>query len=41
MSQLNPGRYFSSDTLGCSFIVDKFECDIKRRKTDLKLVEKI
>ena len=40
MNMLDPGRYFSSPTLGCSFVVDKFECDIKNRKTNLKLVEK-
>jgi len=36
-----PSTLFSSETLGCTFIIDKMEFDIKRRKCDLKLVEKI
>jgi hypothetical protein len=35
-----PSMTFSSETLGCLFIADKLEFDVKRRKCDLKLVEK-
>jgi hypothetical protein len=35
-----PFTLFTSATLGCSFIADKMEFDIKRRKCDIKLVEK-
>ena len=40
ITMLTPGALFTSATLGCSFIADKMEFDIKRRKCDLKLVEK-
>lgn len=36
-----PYHLFTSETLGCTFIADKLEFDVKRRKVDLKLVEKI
>ena len=36
-----PFLLFTSETLGCSFIADKLEFDVKRRKCDIKLVEKI
>ena len=35
-----PFTLFTSATLGCSFIADKMEFDIKRSKCDIKLVEK-
>ena len=38
---ISPYTLFTSETLGCSLIVDKMEFDVKRRKCDLKLVEKI
>ena len=41
MSIITPGTLFSSATLGCSFIADQIEFDVKRRKCDLRLVEKI
>ena len=41
MYMISPGTLFTSNTLGCSFIIDKMEFDVKRRKCDLKLVEKI
>ena len=41
MLGVTPSSYYSSATLGCSFIVDKMEFDVKRRKCDIKLVEKI
>jgi hypothetical protein len=37
---INPAALFTSATLGCTFIVDKMVYDYKRRKVDLKLVEK-
>ena len=41
MFSISPSTLFTSATLGCSFIVDKMEFDVKRRKSDLKLVEKL
>ena len=41
MFMVSPSSLFTSATLGCSFIADKIEVDVKRRKVDLKLVEKI
>ena len=38
---LTPYTMFTSATLGCTFIADKLEFDVKRRKCDLKLVQKI
>jgi hypothetical protein len=40
MATLSPFTLFSSSTLGCVLIADKIEFDVKRRKCDLKLVEK-
>ena len=40
MAILSPSLLFTSSTLGCSFIADKMEFDVKRRKCDIKLVEK-
>jgi hypothetical protein len=40
MFSISPASIFASDTLGCTFIVDKMEFDVKRRKSSLKLVEK-
>jgi hypothetical protein len=40
MATLTPFMIFTSHTLGCSFIADKMEFDVKRRKCDIKLVEK-
>ena len=36
-----PFTLFTSEVLGCSFIPDKLEFDVKRRKCDIKLVQKI
>lgn len=41
MVTAHPAALFTSATLGCTFIVDKMEFDVKRRKTDYKLVEKV
>ena len=41
MFGLPPFGLFTSATLGCSFIADKLEFDVKKRKCDIKLVEKI
>jgi hypothetical protein len=41
MFSISPATLFSSSTLGCTFVVDKMEFDVKRRKSDLKLVEKL
>lgn len=41
MFSIFPATLFASSTLGCTFIADKMEFDVKRRKSDLKLVEKI
>jgi hypothetical protein len=38
---ITPFNLFTSETLGSSFIADKLEFDVKRRKCDIKLVEKI
>jgi len=38
---VTPFNLFTSATLGCSFIADKLEFDVKRRKVDIKLVEKL
>ena len=40
MSIFTPFSSYTSATLGCTFIADKLEFDVKRRKCDLKLVEK-
>jgi hypothetical protein len=40
MATLSPFTLFTSATLGAVFIADKIEFDVKRRKCDLKLVEK-
>jgi len=40
MFMVTPFNLFTSATLGCSFIADKLEFDVKRRKVDIKLVEK-
>ena len=40
MVLLGPHLLFTSATLNSTFIVDKMEFDVKRRKSDLKLVEK-
>jgi hypothetical protein len=41
MSILTPTMLFTSQTLGCTFIADKMEFDVKRRKCEVKLVEKL
>ena len=41
MFMLTPSSLFTSATLGCTFIADKMEFDVKRRKCELKLVEKL
>ena len=41
MFMVTPFNLFTSATLGCSFIADKLEFDVKRRKVDIKLVEKL
>ena len=41
MPMITPGSLFTSATLGCTFIADKIEFDVKRRKCDIRLVEKI
>lgn len=38
---ITPSILFTNETLGCTFIADKLEFDVKRRKCDLKLVEKL
>ena len=40
MAVTTPFMLFTSATLGCTFIADKMEFDVKRRKCDIKLVEK-
>jgi hypothetical protein len=41
MATLTPFMLYVSDTLGCSFIADKLEFNVKLRKCDVKLVEKV
>ena len=41
MYMIMPSSLFTSATLGCALIIDKMEFDVKRRKCELKLVEKI
>jgi hypothetical protein len=40
MFMVTPFNLFTSATLGSTFIADKLEFDVKRRKVDIKLVEK-
>ena len=41
MLMITPSMLYTSETLGCTFIADKMEFDVKRRKCELKLVEKL
>jgi hypothetical protein len=40
MLTVTPLTLFTSSTLGCTFIADKLEFDVKKKKCDIKLVEK-